>query len=110
MALVVPTAFLLLAQAAAQTSQRSESATTPIAAPASGPADRCPAPSLDNKTIVVCSDRPQGYRLNPDVIEARREVKSGGRPPGRAERRLRTAHMSVRRRAWKRASTSSVWR
>src|SRR6185503_18755168 len=29
----------------------------------------------------ICTQRPQGYRLNPDVMEARREIRSGGRPP-----------------------------
>ena len=27
--------------------------------------------------IVICAPRPQGYRLNPDVMEARREKRSG---------------------------------
>jgi hypothetical protein len=30
--------------------------------------------------IVVCTQRPQGYRLNPDVMEAKRESRSAGRP------------------------------
>lgn len=33
----------------------------------------------DTRTIVICGQRPQGYRLNPDVMEARRELRSGGR-------------------------------
>ena len=38
-------------------------------------------PSTANtRDIVICAERPQGYRLNPDVMEARREVRSGGRP------------------------------
>jgi hypothetical protein len=36
--------------------------------------------STSERAIVVCAQRPQGYRLNPDVIEARREIRSGGRP------------------------------
>jgi hypothetical protein len=27
--------------------------------------------------IVVCAQKPQGYRLNPDVIEAKREMRTG---------------------------------
>src|SRR5581483_5386251 len=27
--------------------------------------------------IVICAPRPQGYRLNPDVMEAKREKRSG---------------------------------
>jgi len=30
--------------------------------------------------IVICAPRPQGYRLNPDVMEAKREKRSGGAP------------------------------
>lgn len=30
--------------------------------------------------IVICAPRPQGYRLNPDVMEAKREKRSGGPP------------------------------
>ncbi|MEO6225320.1 MAG: hypothetical protein ABIO80_05665 [Sphingomicrobium sp.] len=37
----------------------------------------------NDREIVVCAARPQGYRLNPDVLEAKREMRSGGgpRPP-----------------------------
>ncbi len=30
--------------------------------------------------IVICAPKIEGYRLNPDVMEARREIRSGGRP------------------------------
>jgi hypothetical protein len=30
--------------------------------------------------VVVCGKRPDGYRLNPDVLEAKRMRRSGGRP------------------------------
>ncbi|HEY4070918.1 MAG TPA: hypothetical protein VGM04_05105 [Sphingomicrobium sp.] len=30
--------------------------------------------------IVICVERPQGYRLDPDVMEAKRETKDAGRP------------------------------
>jgi len=45
----------------------------------------CPPPappSANRQEIVVCAQRPQGYRLDPDVVEARREMRSGGRPTG----------------------------
>ena len=44
--------------------------------------EACPSepPKANQRDIVICAPRPQGYRLNPDVMEARREVKSGGRP------------------------------
>ena len=45
-------------------------------------ADACktPVPSPDSREIVVCAIKPQGYRLNPDVMKAKREARSGGRP------------------------------
>jgi hypothetical protein len=38
-------------------------------------------PKDDTREIVVCAERPQGYRLDPDVIEAKREMRSGRRKP-----------------------------
>jgi hypothetical protein len=32
----------------------------------------------NDREIVVCAPRPEGFRLNPDVVEARREARSGG--------------------------------
>jgi len=43
----------------------------------------CPAQAPDPKSgpIVICAPRTQGYRLDPDVLEARREKKNqAGRP------------------------------
>lgn len=34
-------------------------------------------PAADSREIVVCAQKPQGYRLNPDVIEAKREMHAG---------------------------------
>ena len=51
--------------------------------PATATAERdCSSPTstANSRDIVICAERPQGYRLNPDVMEARREVRSGGRP------------------------------
>src|SRR5215217_682881 len=80
--------MLLAAQAAA---------TEPVAAPvgempsrtygpdAPSPQHKAPAPdpacqSTSTREIIVCAQRKQGYRLDPDVMEARREIRSGGRP------------------------------
>lgn len=79
---------LLLAQVATSPGappQADAQAKTPApsaaaSSPAAVEADRCPPPSPDNTVIVVCTQRPHGYRLNPDVMEAKREVRSGGRP------------------------------
>jgi hypothetical protein len=54
----------------------------PDAPPAKRPA---PAPdpacrSTSAREIIVCAQRKQGYRLDPDVMEARREIRGGGKP------------------------------
>jgi len=55
--------------------------------PSAGPAkaavarqDGCanPQPKADTQQIVICAPTSDGYRLNPDVMEARREVHNGG--------------------------------
>ena len=69
----LPVALLLAAQAAALPPQSSQPAP---------PAD-CPAQAPDPKSgpIVICAPKSQGYRLDPDVVEAKREKKSqAGRP------------------------------
>lgn len=37
-----------------------------------------PHPNADTTQIVICAPKTEGYRLNPDVMEARREVRNGG--------------------------------
>ena len=59
-------------------------AAKPVAAVKEAPRE-CSAPvnkDPNAREIVVCAVRPQGYRLDPDVLEARREKKQGiaGRP------------------------------
>ena len=68
-------ALVLLAQAASA---------DPVAAPPKAPVarqDGCanPQPKADTQQIVICAPKTDGYRLNPDVMEARREVHNGGR-------------------------------
>lgn len=65
-------ALIMAAQAAA--------AQPPSVADAAKPSESCPAQPADSRAIVICTQRPQGYRLNPDVMEAKRETHSGGRP------------------------------
>lgn len=38
--------------------------------------------SAEKGEIVVCAERPQTYRINPDVMAARKAVRGGGRPKG----------------------------
>ena len=51
----------------------------PAAAAAVKPADDCSpsVPDPKNDTIVICAPKPNGYRINPDVLEARRLKKKG---------------------------------
>jgi hypothetical protein len=53
----------------------------PAAAPVK-PAEPCPTPAqaASSQEIVICAEKPQGYRINPDVLKARREKHSAGRP------------------------------
>ena len=103
MVVLLPAAALLLSgapegsqsSAGAQTvsAAASQSATsagspppTPAPRAASAAVPDCPRQPSDNQTIVICTERPQGYRLNPDVMEAKRLKRSPGppvRPGGR---------------------------
>src|SRR5690349_13852169 len=68
----LPVALVFAAQAAAP----------PVAAQPISAAE-CPTQSSDPKSgpIVICAPKTQGYRLDPDVLEARREKKNqAGRP------------------------------
>jgi hypothetical protein len=77
------TVLALLAQAA---STPTSYGPTPPASPkkpaAVAPADDCVKRQADpnNREILICAPKIEGYRLNPDVLEARREMHSGGRP------------------------------
>jgi len=53
---------------------------TPVPRTASAAVPDCPRQGGDSQTIVICTERPQGYRLNPDVMEAKRLKRSPGRP------------------------------
>lgn len=72
-----PLALTLLAQAPAAAPV---AATTP--APAATPAAprECGPEKGDSERIVICGQRPQGYRIDPDILEAKRETKRAGRP------------------------------
>lgn len=80
-------AFVLLAQAASAGSAPAQSSYGPVEAvppkPAAPPSDQtqreCAPQSKDPKAneIVVCAVKPNGYRLPPDIVEARRLKKEG---------------------------------
>lgn len=56
--------------------------------------ERCPTlANAQPGEIVVCAERPQGYRLDPDILEANRAKRSGR--PKRPERMRDTSCASV---------------
>jgi hypothetical protein len=84
----LPAAFLILAQAATQAATSAPphpvygpaAPAPPSPAPAPTKAaerDCAPQPKPGSNEIVVCAVKPQGYRLPPDVVEARRLKKQG---------------------------------
>ncbi|HEV2595437.1 MAG TPA: hypothetical protein VGU01_09595 [Sphingomicrobium sp.] len=87
MAVGIPVAFLLFAQAVSVPSNPSTAQKTYGPAPAAVPAP-APAPKPERECtnqnndpngneIVVCAIKPEGYRLPPDIVEARRLKKEG---------------------------------
>jgi len=91
MFLGVPVPVVLLAQSVnaappAASPPVAQSVTPSAKASVASPREDCsPAsPGADQRSIVICAQRPNGYRLNPDVMEAKREKRKGeGGPPGR---------------------------
>ncbi len=79
MAVGVPVTLFLLAQVAAQAPSPTPPTNAPVARPSATP-DKCAPQSSDSNVIVICSERQEGYRLNPDVMKAHKEAKSAGRP------------------------------
>ena len=81
-----PIALMLMAQSAAATPANygAEASASPPkqAASAPAPAGTCvPGQRTSNPNeVVICAPKIEGYRLNPDVMEARREIRGGGRP------------------------------
>ena len=81
-------ALVLLAQAASAAPESGPRAAEPAKASAKARDESCrPGQrSANPNEIVICAERSDGYRLNPDVMQARREIRSAGRPtrPGPA--------------------------
>ena len=76
----LPVAIVLLAQTAGAAAPAP--APTVTASPAKNADETCreAMAKLDTREIVICAQKPQGYRLNPDVMMAKRAIRSGGRP------------------------------
>lgn len=77
--LAASAALAMLAPLAGGAAPRPAEATLAAAKPAD-PSCADVAASADQRQIVICAQRPQGYRLNPDVMEAKRLKRGGGRP------------------------------
>lgn len=79
----LPVALLLFAQAATAADSPEPAygpaATTPAksAPPPSEDRECAPQPNPKGNEIVVCAVKPEGYRLPPDIVEARRLKKEG---------------------------------
>ena len=76
----LPVALLLLAEGAAY-GPEAPPAPKPAAKAAADEGCATPTASASTREIVICAQRPKGYRLNPDVMEARKERRqaSAGR-------------------------------
>jgi hypothetical protein len=76
----LPVALLLLAEGAAY-GPEAPPAPKPAAKAAADEGCATPTASASTREIVICAQRPNGYRLNPDVMEARKERRqaSAGR-------------------------------
>lgn len=80
MLMAAPVALAMLVQAAPAAPATSPAPPPPTTG-STPPARTCTNQTSTETTIIICAPRPEGYRLNPDVMEAKREIRSGGRPP-----------------------------
>jgi hypothetical protein len=87
----LPVAIVMLAQTASAVPAYGPTPPTPPPKPPpvkTATVDPCVAAktNADTRVILICGQKPQGYRLNPDVMQAKREIRSAGRPtrPGPA--------------------------
>jgi hypothetical protein len=69
----LPLALAMLAQTAAAQQPADAKAAATDRPP------RCGVPTGED-AIVICAEKPQGYRISPDILEAKRQMKSGGAP------------------------------
>jgi len=84
----LPAALLMVAQAAGASASYGPDEPPVPKAPAAAPAQPCTAtrPGADTREIVICAPRVEPYRIDPDLLEARREKKRNANPPKRPER------------------------
>jgi hypothetical protein len=79
----MPVALTILLLAAAQ-GPAAPAAATPATPPVRHAQEGCAfsPESVEKGEIVVCAQRPQSYRLDPDVMAAKKAKRDGGPPPG----------------------------
>src|SRR5688572_1619953 len=72
---------LALAAQAAPAAAASPEAPAPVDKSASpGSADDCRRTAPNPETIIVCGERPEGYRIDPDILTVKRIKRGGSRP------------------------------
>lgn len=73
---------LTVALALAAQAAPAASAASPEAAPPPAAAEPCetPRPDPNDREIVICAERPKGYRIDPDIMTMKRMKRRGGRP------------------------------
>jgi hypothetical protein len=82
----LPVALMLLAQATAAPEATSAApAGPPAATPVNKPCEST-RPTADSDEIVVCVERMEGYRIDPDIMAAKRGVREQGNRPKPRER------------------------
>jgi len=73
----LPAAILMLAQAGAPAAHGPTDQTVATAPSASKTPDCAPQAAPTGHEIVICAVKPDGYRINPDLMTARRQKKQG---------------------------------
>jgi hypothetical protein len=73
----LPVAVMLLAQVAGPPAPPESK---PVATAAKAPECSPKAPDANSREIIICAEKPQGYRINPDVMKAKKEAHGAGRP------------------------------
>lgn len=73
----MPLGLIFAAALLGQAGEEAAAAAAAVRVPAQPISSKCsPAsPDPNSSQIVICAPRPQGYRIDPDVLEARREKK-----------------------------------
>ncbi|MGZ2412101.1 hypothetical protein ACUXST_001522 [Sphingomonas sp. F9_3S_D5_B_2] len=85
-AMLIGAPVLLFALAQTASAAAGAPNTAPPSATVANPADPCRSsvPGSDTNAIIVCAPKPQGYRIDPDILKARREAHNNRvHPKGR---------------------------